>query len=84
MAKMRKSSEKDGRKVCSKKQALDLWWLFHRERWGSPWLGQLYSSLGKKLAGGPGSESGGEWSQIQMVTSHEWCSSGVSIGAGPI
>ena len=29
---------------------------------GSPWLGQIHSWLGKELAGGPGPESGGEWS----------------------
>ena len=28
---------------------------------GSPWLGQLHSWLGKELAGGLSSESGGEW-----------------------
>ena len=29
---------------------------------GSPWLGQVHSWLDKELAGGPGPESGGEWS----------------------
>ena len=29
---------------------------------GSPWLGQIHSWLGKELAGGPGLDSGGEWS----------------------
>jgi len=28
----------------------------------SSWLGQIQSWLGKELAGGPGPESGGEWS----------------------
>jgi len=28
----------------------------------SPWLGQVHSSLGKELTGGPGPESGGKWS----------------------
>ena len=29
---------------------------------GSPWLGQVRSWLGEEVAGGPGPESGGEWS----------------------
>jgi len=29
---------------------------------GIMWLGQINSLLGKQLAGGPGPESGGEWS----------------------
>jgi len=29
---------------------------------GRSWLGQIHSSLGKELAGGPGPESGSEWS----------------------
>ena len=51
---------------------------------GSPWLGQIHSWLGKELAGGPGPESGGEWSKIQLVTGHEWCSPGVGAGACPL
>ena len=33
----------------------------------SPWLGKVHSFLGEELAGGPGPESDGEWSHIQLV-----------------
>ena len=41
---------------------------------GSLWLEQIQSFLGKELAGGLGSENGGQWSHIQLVTDHEWWS----------
>ena len=41
--------------------------------------GQVHSLLGEELAGGPGPESGGEWSLIQMATDHEWCSPGIIL-----
>jgi len=41
---------------------------------GSPWLGQACSLLARELAWVLGPESGGEWSWIRLVTSHEWCS----------
>jgi len=31
------------------------------EKFGSLWLGQLHSLVGKELARGPGPESDGEW-----------------------
>jgi len=36
--------------------------------------------LAKELAGWPDPESGGEWSHIQMVTSHKQCSPGLALG----
>ncbi|KAJ7405465.1 rna-directed dna polymerase from mobile element jockey-like [Pitangus sulphuratus] len=38
-----------------------------------PWLGCMYSRLGKNLAKWLGPESGGEWSFIQLVAGHKWC-----------
>jgi len=44
------------------------------------WLGQVHSLLGKELAGGPGPESGGEWSCIQLVTGHSGVPQGLVLG----
>jgi len=37
--------------------------------------------LAKELAAGLGPESGDEWSQIQLVAGHKWCSPGFGIEA---
>lgn len=37
---------------------------------GSPWLGQAHSSPGLTLVEWPGPENGGEWSCIQLASSH--------------
>ena len=47
-------------------------------------LDRVYCLLGKKLAGWPGPKSGGEWSYIQLVAGHKWCSPGLGIGASPV
>lgn len=47
------------------------------------WLLKLacaYTLLGKKLAGWPCPESGGEWRQIQWAAGHQCCSPGLGVG----
>ncbi|GAB0180629.1 mitochondrial enolase superfamily member 1 [Grus japonensis] len=43
-----------------------------------------HSLPGEKLAGWRGPKSGGEWSYIQLVASHKWCSPGLSIWASSL
>ncbi|PKU29513.1 rna-directed dna polymerase from mobile element jockey-like [Limosa lapponica baueri] len=41
-------------------------------------------SMDKELAGWPHSKGRGQWLDVQVVTSDEWCSSEVSTGTGAI
>ena len=41
----------------------------------------LYAGL--ELAGQPSPRSGSKWSDIQVTAHKEWCSPGLSVGAGP-
>ncbi|KAK4825317.1 LOW QUALITY PROTEIN: hypothetical protein QYF61_026836 [Mycteria americana] len=47
---------------------------------GCSWLGRVYSSLGKELAGWPGPKSGGGWSLLQLVAGHKRCPQGSVLG----
>ena len=57
---------------------------YSTEEAGSPWLGQMYSSLGKTLDGEPSPESGMNGIKSSVKTSHDWCSPGVSNAASPV
>lgn len=46
--------------------------------------GLLHTLLSWKQTGWPRPESSGEGSEIQLVTSHQWCSLGVSVGIHPL
>ncbi|KAK4812023.1 hypothetical protein QYF61_024267 [Mycteria americana] len=47
---------------------------------GCSWLGRVYSSLGKELAGWPGPRSGGEWSLLRLAAGHRRCPQGSVLG----
>ncbi|KAK4808463.1 hypothetical protein QYF61_005780 [Mycteria americana] len=48
---------------------------------GCSWLGWVYPSLGKELAGWLGPKNCGEWSLLQLAAGHKWCSPGLCVGA---
>lgn len=58
---------------------------FHNQPFSSSWkrcpcLGQVHCSLGQELAGCPGPERGAEWCCIHLVSTQQWCPTGISVG----